>query len=117
MSDMEKAVEGGAEFTANQQAQAAAAAEAEKARAAAVTAGYPRVNGSGGASDDLWVYPSAFPLEYDTEAEAVAAAEQAHAEGRYVSPDGVVPSGNGYTVTIELDPSTRYSTSDHTGGR
>lgn len=120
---IKKATEGGAEHIAAQQAERAAEDAAEVARQAAIHAGYPRVLSSGGARDDTTVYPSEFTLEYDTEAEALAAVAQARADGRHVSMIDsdtgafVVATGGGYSAAIELDPSTRYSTSDHTGGR
>lgn len=123
MTDLPTPTPEDAAFTANQQAQYAAEQAAENARAAAVTVGYPRVLSSGGARDGTTVYQSVVTLEYDTEAEAVAAADQARADGRYVPADDgtggapVQQTPGGYAVAIELDASARYPLSDHTGGR
>jgi hypothetical protein len=118
---MEKAVEGGAEFIAAQQAKVAADLAAEDARAAAVQQGYPRVLTSGGAQDTEWVYPSEVTLGFDTETDALAAVEAARAEGRHVSSfdggDFVIEDGGEWKAAIELDKSTRYPLADHTGGR
>ena len=88
MTDMEKAVEGGAEFIAAQQAHVAEAAAAEAAREAAAQAaqGYPRefdkhTHMVDSTNDREFVGTQ---YSYDTKAEALAAIDAARAAGKYV---------------------------------
>ena len=127
VTDMAEAVAGGEEHMAAQKADvdAAAEAEAERAAAAAADAPYPRVMSSGGASDDLWVYPSCYTFEYNTEAECQTALDAARADNpeRYTAMMDpatgayIIQSPGGWQCAYETDTSTRYSTSDHEGGK
>jgi len=90
MSDMEKAVEGGDEFIANQQKQYAEeqAAEAARAAEAAKNATYPREFNA----HTQWVDDNVVPnvtytgtqYSYDTKEEALARIDAARAAGKYV---------------------------------
>ena len=102
MSDMEKAVEGGAEFTKHQQEEAAAEAkaEAERAAAASATATYPREF----SPHTRWVDDAVSPTVefvgtqygYNTEGEALARIDEARAAGKYVM--YMDPGGASYVV-------------------
>lgn len=113
---IKKAVEG-SDGGAAQRAQYEAEQAAENARAAAAAKSYPRVMSSGGANDGVTVFQSVVTLQFDSEAEAAKAAEEARAEGRYADPNGVQEGNGGWNIAIELDPAARYPLSDHTGGR
>jgi hypothetical protein len=107
---MEKAVEGGAEFIAAQQAHVAEAAAAEEARRAAAPDHYPRETGRG----ETWTDPVdgrtiiGTQYTYNTKEEALAAIDTARANGKdvlYMDPDNasyIAEQGESdYTITVE----------------
>ena len=94
-SDMEKAVEGGAEFISKQQAKVAADLAKEEAReaAAAAAAGYPRTFDRGTRMVDETNGHEFVGTQwsFNTEAEALAKINEARASNKYVmyaNPDG-----------------------------
>lgn len=111
VTDITEAVAGGAEFTKAQQEQAAAEAKAEAERAAAAPVKYPAEF----SPHTRWVDDAVAPpvefigtqYTYNTEAEALAAIEEARAADKYVmymDPAGasyVAEANGGYTITVE----------------
>lgn len=113
---------GAQEFMAAQAAHVAEVAATEEARRNAADPNYPRILTSGGATDGVTRFLSEVTLEFDTEAEAVAAVEHARANGHHVSVVGdngefVTQSPGGWIAAIELDSNRRESESDHEGGK
>jgi len=105
MSDMEKAVEGGAEFIAEQQAHVAEVAAAEEARRAAAEAeaGYPRQYDAHTRMVDETNGHEFIGTQwgYNTEAEALAAIDAARAADKYVMYAN--PGGGSYINELSAD--------------
>jgi hypothetical protein len=113
MSDMEKAVEGGAEHIAKQQQQYADEQAAENARAEAVGNDYPTTVNTGSYEDvnTATVYDTVV-YGYDTMEEANAAAAEAKADGLWAGTVEPYGTGGG-AVRLQVPGSSTKPASDN----